>query len=264
MGASEGMSHSFGTGRCHVRYPIPDGASPAPVRPHPNPPPRAGEGATLFRMMSECARWKRTKPLPPFTGEGRDGGERRHEPFAWNRALSRSNPGPNGSVTGAGLPPPQPSPARGGGSNPVSWNTETRAMGREKTPSPACEGGSNLVSHDVGMREMEKDEAPSPVHGGKPGWGERRREPFAWNRALSRSNPGPDGSVTGSGSPPLQPAPARGGGGNPVSRDMETRAMGREKTPSTGEGRDGGNLQVIDVPGKKRAGHGPALLQTSR
>ena len=262
MGVSEGMNHSLGTGRCHVRTRVRMEASPAPVCPHPSPPPRAGEGATLFRMMWECARWKRTKPLPPFTGEGRDGGERRHEPFVWNRALSRSIPNPGWGVTGAGSPPPQPSPARGGGSNPVSWNTETRAMGREKTPSPACEGGSNPVSHDVGMREMEKEKTPSPFTGEGRDGGERRHEPFAWNRALSRSNPGPNGSVTGAGLPPPQPSPARGGGSNPVSHDVGMREMEKEKTPSpfTGEGRDGGNLQVIDVPGKKRAGHGPALL----
>src|SRR5690606_20228438 len=86
-------------------------------------PPPAGKGAGLF--------------LPPLAGEGAEGG--------WGRA------GGAGSSGVAGLPPPQPSPASGGGSGAIAceWRDTAReggsraiACGQERQ-DPAC-GGKNF------------------------------------------------------------------------------------------------------------------------
>ncbi len=143
----------------------------APVCPHPNPPPQAGEGAVLFCGMGECARWKKEEPLPPlagegavlvrgmwecargkkeeplppFTGEGWDGGERRCEPFVWNGRCYVRYRILDGRVTGSGFAP-----------------TPTLPRLRGRGPSWFAGWGN--------AREGRR-KSPFPVYGGRLGWG---------------------------------------------------------------------------------------------
>src|SRR5690606_36164743 len=119
--------------------------------------------------------------LPPFTGEGWDGGRDRR------RGASTAAPA---------LPPPQPSPASGGGSC-----LPFPASGRSCLPFPASGGRGGLSCPVCGKGSS----APSPVYGGRLGWGPG---PKAGGHPLPR---------------PLCPTPAL-----PRKRGRELSALSRE------------------------------------
>ena len=126
------------------------------VRPHPGPPPQAGEGADLRHAGFVL--------LPPLAGEGRDGGARE----------ARVRPCCDRP------PPPRPSPAGGGGSR--------SAAGRPCAPSPACGGRSGWGRARSARRAMLRPSAPTPALPRRRG-----REPIdgAQSASVHRQTPPP-------------------------------------------------------------------------
>ncbi len=139
-----------------------------------------------------------------------------------------------GMVRGSGMPPPQPSPARGGGSKKVALPCSALFALRSVLFAPRAREGE------------EKRGAPFcsfPRVRGKAGTGARRRrgEGATTGRQDAAADAVVAGMVRGSGMPPLHPSPARGGGRKEGTPPCSTLFALRSVLlpPHAGEGRDG-------------------------
>jgi hypothetical protein len=168
--AGEGICSFPSRGKAGMGAGLRSGAAPfrAPSCPHPDPPPE-GEGE---RQTGNGGRRDLLLPLP---GEGRDGGR----PSIGRRAFSS-----------AVVPPPRPSPGRGG----RKTNGQRRAKGFAPSPSGGRPGWGQAFDRAPRCFESRRAHPDPPT--------ERKGEMPGLSGAVPRSMPRASGTPCAAPSPP--------------------------------------------------------------